>query len=152
MRGAWLQVWNLVIIVIDAFFTALWLPVVAAFEYKIEIWDPAGIAIFLVGIILFMDVFIRFHAPIRLTSGYLSLLLNKPGAIAHFYTRRGSFAIDVVSAAPLIVLPFVPSSSRFVLFVVFLRLARIQRVRWVINMLFYILMMSTRGASALARP
>jgi hypothetical protein len=76
-----LQVWNLLIIFVDAFYTALWLPVLATFEYKHSVTDSAGALNFAVGIILIVDIVLRFHAPIRLTSGYNSLMLNQPKAI-----------------------------------------------------------------------
>ena len=62
-------------------------------------------------------------------------------------TCRGSFAIDLISALPLLFLPFVTGGASYLLVVIVLRLQRIQRVRFVLNMLFYILMMSVRGAN-----
>ena len=52
--------------------------------------------------------------------------------------RHGSFPLDVASSVPLLVLPFVSGGSKWLLLVLALRLARLLRVRRVINMLFYI--------------
>ena len=76
-----LQIWNSIILLIDAIYTALWLPVVATFEYDHGPTDPAGALDLAVGVILVVDIVLRFHAPIRLSSGYTNLMLNDPRAI-----------------------------------------------------------------------
>ena len=48
----------------------------------------AGAFNFAVGCIFIIDMFTRFHSPIRLVSGYASIMINQPRAIARFYLTR----------------------------------------------------------------
>ena len=61
---------------------------VATFEYQHDIASPAGAANFAVGCILILDILTRFHSPIRLASGYASIMINQPRAIGKFYVTR----------------------------------------------------------------
>lgn len=142
-----LQLWNVLIIFLDAVYTALWVPVIATFELPHRIDTPSGALDFAVGLILCTDIFVRFHAPIFLTSTYKSLTLNTPRSIAAFYCLRGSFFLDAAAAIPLVFLPFLEDGSEFVIVVLVLRILRLARVKRVIDMLFYIQMMSVSGAS-----
>jgi hypothetical protein len=132
------QVWNLMILLLDAVYTALWVPIVSTFEMPHAVNSPSGAIDFAVGLILLADIIIRFHGPIRLTSTYKQLLLYHPKAVAHFYVRRGTFWLDAVAAVPLVILPFIQSGRQFLLLVLALRILRLVRVRRVIDALFYI--------------
>jgi hypothetical protein len=133
-----MQAWNFLILMLDALYTALWVPIVSTFELPHSITSPSGATDFVVGIILLIDICIRFHSPITLTSTYKQLLLSHPRSVAHFYMRRGSFLLDVLAAVPLVVLPWINASRNYLLLVLALRLVRLVRVRRVIDMLFYI--------------
>jgi hypothetical protein len=143
-----LQAWNVIITIIDAVFTAFWVPVVAAFDLPHDINSPSGASDFAIGVILSAEILVRFHAPIVLTSTYKELHLTHPRAVAHYYINRGSFVIDVLSTVPLVFVPLLGTARRLVLIVFLLRVVRLVRVRRVIDMLFYIQMLSISGASS----
>lgn len=148
LSGGAVQLWNVLIIVIDALYTALWVPVVATFELPHRVTTASGATDFCVGLVLCIDIYVRFHAPILLTSTYKSLTLSTPRSIAAFYLVRGSFFLDAAAAIPLVFLPFLSNSSEFVIIILVLRILRLARVKRVIDMLFYIQMMSISGASS----
>lgn len=143
-----MQAWNVLIIIIDAGFTAFWVPVVAAFDLPHTITSPSGASDFAVGVILAAEILVRFHAPIVLTSTFKELHLTHPRAVAHYYMYRGSFVVDVLSTLPLVFVPVLGSARKLVLIVLLLRVVRLVRVRRVIDMLFYIQMLSVSGASS----
>jgi hypothetical protein len=101
-----MQAWNFLIVLLDAVYTALWVPVVATFDMRYGIDSASGATDFAVGILLCIDIIIRFHARIVLNSRYKAVTLSKPRAIAHFYVFHGSFLPDVLAAIPLLLLPF----------------------------------------------
>jgi hypothetical protein len=142
-----LLVWNIIILLIDTFYTALWVPIVATFELPHGITSGSGAIDFFIGLLLCADIFIRFHAPIVLTSTYMSVTLTRPKAVSRFYVTHGSFVLDVLAALPLIFLPAISAGRKYLLVVLVFRILRLLRVQKVINMLFYIQMMSVSGAS-----
>ena len=83
-----LQAWNALILLLDAVYTALWVPIVSTFDLPHGIDTAPGATDFAIGIVLMLDIFLRFHAPIRLTSTYKQLSLTQPRTIAHFYVLR----------------------------------------------------------------
>jgi hypothetical protein len=91
--------WSILVLFIDGIYTALWVPVEAAFDLPHEISSTTGALDFCVGIILCFDIFLRFHVPIELTSSFMTYLLkqvrhppNAPApstmACAHAVERR----------------------------------------------------------------
>jgi hypothetical protein len=103
---ACMQAWNILIVLLDAVYTALWVPVVATFDTPYGIHSASGATDFVVGVLLCIDILIRFHARIVLNSTYKAVTLSKPRAIAHFYVLHGSFLPDALAAIPLLLLPF----------------------------------------------
>lgn len=143
------QMWNLSIVALDAFYTALWVPIAATFNVPHHLASLPGAIDFIVGIILCIDILIRFQAPIYLTSTYKAVCLTQPRAIARYYVFHGSFILDALAAVPLLFLPLI-AENRNILFTVFLlRILRLTRVKRVIDMLFYIQMLSISGASSI---
>jgi hypothetical protein len=68
-------------------------------------------------------------------------------SVAHLYVFHGSFMLDVLAAFPLVVFPFVGVSNNAILAVLAMRILQLLRVFKIINMLFYIQMISVSGAS-----
>lgn len=68
-------------------------------------------------------------------------------SVAHMYVRHGTFVVDVCASVPLVVLPFVGANKSAIIVVLLLRILRLVRVYKIINMLFYIQMVSVSGAS-----
>lgn len=68
-------------------------------------------------------------------------------SVAHLYVRHGTFVLDVLASVPLVVLPFVGADKSAIVVVLGLRILRLVRVSKIINMLFYIQMISVSGAS-----
>lgn len=68
---------SILILFVDGIYTALWVPVEAAFNLSHDIGTPTGTMDFCVGVILCMDIFIRFHVPIELTSSFMTYMLKQ---------------------------------------------------------------------------
>jgi hypothetical protein len=144
-----MQAWNVLVVLLDGVYTALWVPIVATFDMPYGIQSPSGATDFAVGVVLCIDIFIRFHSCIVLSSTYKAVTLTQPYAIGHFYTLRGSFLPDVLAAIPLVCLPFISRDTTFIIAVLVLRVLRLTRVRRIIDTLFYIQMLSISGGSTM---
>ena len=69
--------WSILILIVDGIYTALWVPVEAAFDTPHEIGSVTGTMDFIVGVILCIDIFLRFHVPIELTSSFMTYLVKQ---------------------------------------------------------------------------
>lgn len=127
--------WSAFIILMDATYTSLWVPISAAFEAAHFITSPTGGLDFSMGLIFFFDLLMRFHMPIRLTGAFLGTTLHRGPIVARFYVFHGSFIVDFLAAVPLLVLPVVEGAERVVIFVLVLRILRLLRVQRIISMM-----------------
>ena len=127
--------WSIFIIIIDATYTSLWVPVSAAFESAHFITSPTGGLDFTMGLIFLADILMRFHMPIRLTASFLGTTLNRGSVVARFYVFYGSFLVDFLAAVPLVILPVVKGAERVVIFVLVIRILRLLRVQRIISMI-----------------
>jgi hypothetical protein len=123
-------------------------PIAAIFNTPHELHTVSGGIDFAVAVILWADIVVRFHAPVYLTSAYKAVTLNHPRAVAHWYVFNGSFLFDVLVATPLLVLPFVATNRKVMFAVLVLRILRLRRVKRIIDMLYYVQMLSVSGTSA----
>eukprot|EP00892_Ulva_mutabilis_P003592 jgi/Ulvmu1/1604/UM111_0033.1 len=139
--------WSALIILIDATYTSLWVPVSAAFESAHFVTSPTGSLDFSMGLLFLADILMRFHMPIRLTGSFLGTTLHRGNIVARFYVFNGSFIVDFLAAVPLVVLPVVQGAERVVIFVLVLRVLRLLRVQRIISMLSNVQVMSVNGAS-----
>lgn len=127
--------WSSLIILIDATYTSLWVPVSAAFESAHFITSSTGALDFSMGVIFLTDILMRFHMPIRLTGAFLGTTLHRGPVVARFYVLHGSFLVDFLAAVPLVILPVVEGADRAVIFVLILRILRLLRVQRIISMM-----------------
>jgi hypothetical protein len=69
--------WSVLMLLVDGIYTALFVPVEAAFDLPHEIGSTTGTLDFIVGVLLCVDVFLRFHVPIELTSSFMTYRLQQ---------------------------------------------------------------------------
>lgn len=86
--GRSMVLWTILMLLVDGIYTALWVPVEAAFDLPHDIGTVTGTLDFCVGVLLCVDIFLRFHTPIELTSSYMTYMLKQ--------VRRLSYPLPVV--------------------------------------------------------
>jgi hypothetical protein len=144
-----MQGWNILIVTIDAVYTALWMPTAVALELPNGLSSTSGIVDVVVGIILCMDILIRFHAPIILKTPFSTLTLKDPRLIARFYIRRDSFGFDVLAGLPLLLVSYFLSNEENLFIARLLRSLRLIRVCRVLHTVFQLGILSASRASSL---
>jgi hypothetical protein len=74
--------WGILMLFVDGLYTALFVPIEAAFDLPHSITSWTGMLDFSIGVLLCVDIFLRFHVPIELTSSFMTYRLKQ---VRHFY-------------------------------------------------------------------
>ncbi|KAK9836539.1 hypothetical protein WJX74_002745 [Apatococcus lobatus] len=91
------KTWSSTLLLLDLTYTAFIIPLGVGFNSENNSWDWFGIVDFIAGCFFATDLFLGFHIGFIATHNLRKRVVLDGRAVARYYTKHGSFAIDLMS-------------------------------------------------------